>query len=277
MQYVRWKPGEGTSKWGEEKWDLDREEDWSDLSKDTKSKGGRAGAESPSPGCSQRQDWTHSFPDSPGSDSHCLRGQQDVRNVRGSMSEQLKCPGPFARVILFIHKDEVRWQRSRDWVSCPPLSPPQQVVIVVVVVIIIIITRWCGSLGCASFLSNFFPSDEKGCVNKAARYWFTPICASTAWEPRAIPSSTNKLCNREKYDQASWENELNWCQLFLFLPSLLMDGMGLVYQEEEKLIDTGFNAIMPGLSGHISSFLIFFTFWKAFYYGLQDQLPKLLV
>lgn len=39
-----------------------------------------------------------------------------------------------------------------------------------------------------------------------------------------------------------------------------MDGMGLVYQEEEKLIDTGFNVIMPGLSGHISSFLIFFFF-----------------
>lgn len=37
-----------------------------------------------------------------------------------------------------------------------------------------------------------------------------------------------------------------------------MDGMGLVYQEEEKLIDTGFNVIMPGLSGHISSFLFFF-------------------
>lgn len=41
-----------------------------------------------------------------------------------------------------------------------------------------------------------------------------------------------------------------------------MDGMGLVYQEEEKLIDTGFNVIMPGLSGHISSFLIFFYFSK---------------
>lgn len=54
-----------------------------------------------------------------------------------------------------------------------------------------------------------------------------------------------------------------------------MDGMGLVYQEEEKLIDTGFNVIMPGLSGHISSFLIFFYFWKAFYYLSQDQLPKL--
>lgn len=35
-----------------------------------------------------------------------------------------------------------------------------------------------------------------------------------------------------------------------------MDGMGLVYQEEEKLIDTGFNIIMPGLSGHISSFFL---------------------
>lgn len=44
-----------------------------------------------------------------------------------------------------------------------------------------------------------------------------------------------------------------------------MDGMGLVYQEEEKLIDTGFNVIMPGLSGHISSFLIFFfTFERHF-------------
>lgn len=41
-----------------------------------------------------------------------------------------------------------------------------------------------------------------------------------------------------------------------------MDGMGLVYQEEEKLIDTGFNVIMPGLSGHISSFLIFFLLFE---------------
>jgi len=40
-----------------------------------------------------------------------------------------------------------------------------------------------------------------------------------------------------------------------------MDGMGLVYQEEEKLIDTGLNIIMPGLSGHIPSFL-FFCFSK---------------
>lgn len=31
-----------------------------------------------------------------------------------------------------------------------------------------------------------------------------------------------------------------------------MDGTGLVYQGEEKLIDTGSNAIMPGLSGHIA-------------------------
>lgn len=36
-----------------------------------------------------------------------------------------------------------------------------------------------------------------------------------------------------------------------------MDGMGLVYQEEEKLIDVGFNIIMPGLSGHISFFFFF--------------------
>lgn len=42
-----------------------------------------------------------------------------------------------------------------------------------------------------------------------------------------------------------------------------MGGMGLVYQEEEKLIDTGFNVIMPGLSGHISSFLIFLYFLKS--------------
>jgi len=39
-----------------------------------------------------------------------------------------------------------------------------------------------------------------------------------------------------------------------------MDGMGLVYQEEEKLIDTGLNIIMPGLSGHIPSFLFFLLF-----------------
>lgn len=36
-----------------------------------------------------------------------------------------------------------------------------------------------------------------------------------------------------------------------------MDGTGLVYQEEEKLIDTGSNAIMPGLSGHIALVWIF--------------------
>lgn len=50
-----------------------------------------------------------------------------------------------------------------------------------------------------------------------------------------------------------------------------MDGMGLVYQEEEKLIDMGFNIIMPGLSGHISFF--FFLFEKHFItvYGTSCQ------
>lgn len=127
-------------------------------------------------------------------------------------------------------------------------------------VIIIISIGRLGRLGCGRLLSNFFPSDYKGCVNKRSAI----DSHQSMHRPRGSRSQFPAAAARSAAGgtrPGSAENKLNHRQLFLFLPSLLMDGMGLVYQEEEKLIDTGFNVIMPGLSGHISSFLILFYFF----------------
>lgn len=130
-------------------------------------------------------------------------------------------------------------------------------------VIIIISIGRLGRLGCGRLLSNFFPSDYKGCVNKPSAIDSHQSMHRLRGSPSQFPAAAASFAAGE-IRPGSAENKLNQCQLFLFLPSLLMDGMGLVYQEEEKLIDTGFNVIMPGLSGHISSFLILFYFFLFF-------------
>lgn len=162
-----------------ETWDLDHREDLSDVSKVTALEGDKVGAGFLSPGCCilvLTNKWLFpaaglnpQVPDSRGNDLSYLSREQEVRSSRGSLSEQLKCPSPSARSLLFICKDEIQSQQLQDLVSRPPLRPPLQVYDYNDYYFYSYKVAW-QSRARGSLLSNFFPSDCKGCANKAERY-----------------------------------------------------------------------------------------------------------